>query len=71
MTVWVVSRGKLTSVNCDGFRLRKLQDWVKHKGLRIIVVVEGRDATGKGGTIRAITERVSPPRVFRVVAYGY
>jgi polyphosphate kinase len=47
--------------------LCKLQDWVKHKGLRIIVVFEGRDAAGKGGTIRAITERVSP-RVFRLVA---
>ena len=47
--------------------LCKLQDWVKHKGLRIIVVFEGRDAAGKGGTIRAITERVSP-RVFRQVA---
>jgi len=44
-----------------------LQDWVKAKGLRIIVVFEGRDGAGKGGTIRAITERVSP-RVFRVVA---
>lgn len=47
--------------------LCKLQDWVKYKGLRIIVVFEGRDAAGKGGTIRAISERVSP-RVFRVVA---
>ncbi len=44
-----------------------LQDWVKHKGLRVIVIFEGRDGAGKGGTIRAITERVSP-RVFRVVA---
>ena len=44
-----------------------LQEWVKHKGLRIVVVFEGRDAAGKGGTIKAITERVSP-RVFRVVA---
>jgi polyphosphate kinase 2 len=44
-----------------------LQDWVKQEGLRIIVVFEGRDGAGKGGTIRAITERVSP-RVFRVVA---
>src|SRR5215471_15665370 len=44
-----------------------LQDWVKAKGLRAIVVFEGRDAAGKGGTIKAITERVSP-RVFRVVA---
>ena len=40
--------------------LCKLQEWVKHKGLRIIVVFEGRDGAGKGGTIRAITERVSP-----------
>ncbi len=44
-----------------------LQAWVKAKGLRVIVVFEGRDGAGKGGTIRAITERVSP-RVFRVVA---
>jgi polyphosphate kinase 2 len=47
--------------------LCRLQDWVKHKGLRVVVVFEGRDAAGKGGTIKAITERVSP-RVFRVVA---
>jgi polyphosphate kinase 2 len=44
-----------------------LQDWVKAEGLRVIVVFEGRDAAGKGGTIKALTERVSP-RVFRVVA---
>lgn len=44
-----------------------LQEWVRHKGLRVIVVFEGRDAAGKGGTIKAITERVSP-RVFRLVA---
>jgi polyphosphate kinase 2 (PPK2 family) len=44
-----------------------LQAWVKAKGLRVIVVFEGRDGAGKGGTIRALTERVSP-RVFRVVA---
>ena len=44
-----------------------LQDWVKHNGLRIVVIFEGRDAAGKGGTIKAITERVSP-RVFQVVA---
>lgn len=47
--------------------LCKLQEWVKYKGLRVIVVFEGRDAAGKGGTIKAITERVSP-RVFRVIA---
>jgi polyphosphate kinase 2 len=44
-----------------------LQEWVKYKGLRVIIVFEGRDAAGKGGTIKAITDRVSP-RVFRVVA---
>lgn len=47
--------------------LCKLQDWVKYRGLRAIVIFEGRDAAGKGGTIRSITERVSP-RVFRLVA---
>jgi len=47
--------------------LCKLQDWVKNKGLRVVVVFEGRDGAGKGGVIKAITERVSP-RVFRVVA---
>src|ERR1700757_4413294 len=47
--------------------LCKLQSWIKYKGLKVIVVFEGRDAAGKGGTIRAIAERVSP-RVFRVVA---
>jgi len=53
--------GKLQEELCQ------LQAWVKHKGLRVIVVFEGRDAAGKGGTIKAITERVSP-RVFRLVA---
>jgi polyphosphate kinase len=48
-------------------KLCALQDWVKEKGLRVIVIFEGRDAAGKGGTIKAITERVSP-RIFRVVA---
>ena len=47
--------------------LCKLQEWVKHAGQRIILVFEGRDGAGKGGTIKAITERVSP-RVFRVMA---
>src|SRR5262245_27462423 len=47
--------------------LCRLQDWVVHAGLRAIVVFEGRDAAGKGGTIKAIMERVSP-RVFRLVA---
>jgi polyphosphate kinase 2 len=47
--------------------LVKLQQWVVHKGIKICIVFEGRDGAGKGGTIKAITERVSP-RVFRVVA---
>jgi len=47
--------------------LCRLQEWVKYKGLRVIIVFEGRDAAGKGGTIKALSERVSP-RVFRVVA---
>src|SRR4051812_34907814 len=47
--------------------LVKLQQWVVHAGLKVCVVFEGRDGAGKGGTIKAITERVSP-RVFRVVA---
>jgi polyphosphate kinase 2 len=67
------SNGKLKTKKYEK-ELRKLQaelchlqDWVKHKGLRVIVIFEGRDGAGKGGTIRAITERVSP-RVFRTVA---
>src|SRR3954452_5794872 len=48
-------------------RLCHLQDWVKEEGLRVVIVFEGRDGAGKGGTIRALTERLSP-RVFRVVA---
>jgi polyphosphate kinase 2 len=47
--------------------LVKLQEWVKTKGLKVCIVFEGRDGAGKGGTIKAITERVSP-RVFRVIA---
>ena len=47
--------------------LVKLQEWVKFKGLKVCIVFEGRDGAGKGGVIKAITERVSP-RVFRVVA---
>ena len=47
--------------------LVKLQEWVKHKGLKVCIVFEGRDGAGKGGVIKAITERVST-RVFRVIA---
>ena len=48
-------------------QLCHLQRWVKEKGLRVVILLEGRDGAGKGGTIRAITERLSP-RVFRIVA---
>jgi polyphosphate kinase 2 (PPK2 family) len=44
-----------------------LRDWVREQGLRVVVVFEGRDAAGKGGTIKAVTDRVSP-RVFGVAA---
>ena len=47
--------------------LVRLQEWVKHKGLKVCILFEGRDGAGKGGVIKAMTERVSP-RVFRVVA---
>jgi polyphosphate kinase 2 (PPK2 family) len=47
--------------------LVKLQQWVVSQGLKVCIVFEGRDGAGKGGTIKAITERVSP-RVFRVIA---
>src|SRR3984893_4713204 len=47
--------------------LVKLQEWVKHKHLKIVIIFEGRDAAGKGGVIKRLTERVSP-RIFRVVA---
>lgn len=67
------AKGKMTRKDYEK-ELRKLQvelcnlqDWVKTKGMRVILVFEGRDGAGKGGTIKAITERISP-RVFRVVA---
>jgi polyphosphate kinase 2 len=47
--------------------LVKMQEWIKHAGLKVCIIFEGRDTAGKGGTIKAITERVSP-RTFRVVA---
>ncbi|WP_082814293.1 polyphosphate kinase 2 [Paraburkholderia monticola] len=47
--------------------LVKMQEWVVHSGAKICIVFEGRDGAGKGGTIKAITERVSP-RIFRVIA---
>ncbi|HVH55688.1 MAG TPA: polyphosphate kinase 2 [Vicinamibacterales bacterium] len=48
-------------------QLARAQAWIKEKGLRVVIVFEGRDGAGKGGTIRALTERLSP-RVFRVAA---
>jgi polyphosphate kinase len=62
-------KGKVYEKELDRLHVElvKLQRWVVHKGLRVCVVFEGRDGAGKGGTIKAITERVSP-RVFRVVA---
>ena len=47
--------------------LVKLQEWIRHEGLRVVVLFEGRDAAGKGGTIKRITETLNP-RVCRVVA---
>src|SRR5215203_5583737 len=47
--------------------LVKLQEWVKHSGAKVCILFEGRDGAGKGGVIKAITERVSP-RTFRVIA---
>ena len=66
-------KGKLAGKDYDKELTRlhaelvKLQQWVVHKGLKVCIVFEGRDGAGKGGTIKAITERVSP-RVFRVIA---
>ena len=47
--------------------LVKLQEWVRHEGQKVCIIFEGRDGAGKGGTIKAITARVSP-RIFRVIA---
>jgi polyphosphate kinase 2 len=55
---------KLRKLHVD---LSRLQEWITEKGLRVVVIFEGRDAAGKGGVIKALTERVSP-RVFRTVA---
>src|SRR6478672_11527487 len=49
--------------------LVRLQDWIVHKGLKVVVVFEGRDTAGKGGTIKRITEKTNP-RVVRTVALG-
>jgi polyphosphate kinase 2 len=62
-------KGKEYERELEGLHVElvKLQEWVKYKGLKVCIVFEGRDGAGKGGTIKAITERVSP-RVFRVIA---
>jgi polyphosphate kinase 2 len=49
--------------------LVKLQEWIKHKGLKVVVIFEGRDTAGKGGTIKRIMDRMNP-RIVRVVALG-
>jgi polyphosphate kinase 2 (PPK2 family) len=49
--------------------LVKLQEWIKHKGLKVVVIFEGRDAAGKGGVIKRITQSLNP-RICRVVALG-
>ena len=49
--------------------LVKLQEWIKHEGLKVVALFEGRDAAGKGGTIKRITESLNP-RICRVVALG-
>src|SRR3984893_15583676 len=69
----VESNGKLTRKEYERALARlhvefvKLQQWVVHAGLKVCIIFEGRDGAGKGGTIKAMTERVSP-RIFRVVA---
>jgi polyphosphate kinase len=69
----VATKGKLKGKEYEAelerlhAELVKLQEWVKHKGLKVAIVFEGRDGAGKGGAIKAITERVSP-RVYRVIA---
>jgi len=68
-----IGQGKISGKDYDKelrrlhIELVKLQQWVVQKGLKVCVVFEGRDGAGKGGTIKALTERVSP-RVFRVIA---
>ncbi|MCP4648197.1 MAG: polyphosphate kinase 2, partial [bacterium] len=49
--------------------LVKLQEWVKKEGLKVVIIFEGRDAAGKGGVIKRITQRLNP-RICRVVALG-
>jgi len=61
---WKAYQRELANLHVE---LVKLQQWVVHKGLKICVIFEGRDGAGKGGVIKAMTERVSP-RIFRVIA---
>src|ERR1700693_1841741 len=71
------SKKKLDCKTCDYRKelchlqaeLVKLQEWVRHKGLKVAVIFEGRDAAGKGGVIKRITESLNP-RICRVVALG-
>lgn len=59
----------LKELNRLQIELVKLQEWVKHKGLKVVVIFEGRDAAGKGGTIKSIIQTLNP-RICRVVALG-
>lgn len=63
---WEVYEKELERLQTE---LVKLQEWVKYKGLKVVVIFEGRDAAGKGGVIKRITQRLNP-RVCRVVALG-
>lgn len=63
----LTNKAYLNALKLAHIELVKLQEWVKYSGAKICIVFEGRDGAGKGGTIKAITERVSP-RTFRVVA---
>ena len=59
-----IKKMKKKAYNKELFRLQleliKLQEWVKLKGLKVVVIFEGRDAAGKGGAIRRLTERINP-----------
>ena len=63
----LTNKADLAQLRVLNVELVKLQEWVQKKGVKVCIVFEGRDGAGKGGTIKALTERVSP-RVFRVVA---
>lgn len=65
----ISEKNYLKELNRLQIELVKLQEWVKHKGLKVVVIFEGRDAAGKGGTIKSIIQTLNP-RICRVVALG-